>query len=197
MAGAYYILFCRAGRGERTAPIPCRRIGFVLSDVEEEPMRNKVTIILAVLAAIACGCGKSSTYKTRDGELKVDQQKDQFTYEAKTKDGVVKIAGSERGVPLPDNFPKDVPIYKGAVVQLASTQDKMMMVHLTLSAPVAEALQFYQDQLKEQGWEIKSTMNMGEGSMVIAKKGERECSAVIAKEDKGTRIQLTVSQQGS
>jgi hypothetical protein len=40
-------------------------------------------------------------------------------------------------------------------------------------------------------------MNMGEGSMIAAKKADRECSAVILKQDKGTMIQLAVTQKGA
>jgi hypothetical protein len=160
-------------------------------------MFNKITIILALLAAIACGCGKKSTYKTRDGEVTVNKNGSEVTIESKTKDGNVKMSSNAAGVALPDDFPKDVPIYKGAVPQMATTQGKMMMVHFNSSAPVADILKFYQEQLKEQGWEIQTTMNIGEGSMLSAKKGERECTATVMKQDKGSMIQLTVAQKGA
>jgi hypothetical protein len=160
-------------------------------------MCKRVTIALAVSAAILAGCGKSSTYKTKDGELTVNKKDGQVNFEGTSKDGKVSVSVNQGGVALPEGFPKDVPIYKGGVVQVASTQDKMMMVHLSLTASVEEALKYYQEQLKEQGWEIKSTMNMGEGSMLQAKKGERQCSAVIMKDSKGTMVQLTLTQEGS
>ena len=160
-------------------------------------MFKKLSIPLALLVAVTFGCGKSSTYKTRDGEVTVDKQNKQVTFEGKTKEGDVKVAASESGVALPDNFPKDVPIYKGAVVKVASTQGKTMMVHMAVSASVADALKYYQDQLKDQGWEIQSTMNMGEGSMLSAKKADRQCTAMVLKDNKGTMVQLTVTQPGS
>src|SRR5262249_27689823 len=101
------------------------------------------------------------------------------------------------GVALPDGFPKDVPIYKGATVQVASKQDRMMLVILNVDASAADALKYYQDQLKEQGWEINTTMNMGEGTMLVAKKGERQCSALVRKQDKGTMVQLSAAAEGS
>ena len=160
-------------------------------------MFKNLAIPLALLMAATFGCGKSQTYKTRDGEVTVDKKAGQVTFEGKTKDGDVKVAASEHGVALPDNFPKDVPIYKGALVKIASTQGKTMLVHLAVSASVDEALKYYQDQLKDQGWEIQSTMNMGEGSMLSAKKAERQCSAMVLKDKKGTMVQLTVTQPGS
>ena len=158
-------------------------------------MCENVAMMLTVVALVVCGCGKSPTYKTKDGEVTVDKKNGEITYESKTKDGNVTVSANQGGVALPDGFPKDVPIYKGAVVQVASTQGKTVMVHLSVSAPVADALKYYQDQLKEQGWEINSTMNMGEGSMITAKKGDRQCSALILKQDKGTMVQLSVTQE--
>jgi len=159
-------------------------------------MFKKLTMVLALVTALAVGCGKSS-YKTRDGEVTVDKKNGAVTYEGKTKDGAVKVTASKAGVALPDDFPKDVPIYKGAIVQMTSTQGKTTMVHLNVSDAVADVLKYYQDELKNQGWEIQSTMNMGEGSMLTSKKGDRECSAVVLKQDKGTMIQLTVTQKGA
>jgi len=160
-------------------------------------MSKKPTITLALLAGVAFGCGKSSTYQTRDGEVTIDKKGGQVTFEGKSKQGDVKVSANDRGVALPDDFPKDVPIYQGAVVKVASTQGKTMMVHMAVSASVADALKYYQDQLKDQGWEIQSTMNLGEGSMISAKKADRQCSAMVLKQDKGTIVQLTVTQAGS
>ena len=160
-------------------------------------MFKKLTITLALLAAVAFGCGKSSTYKTGDGEVTVDKKGGQVTYEGKSKEGSIKISANESGVALPDDFPKDVPIYKNAVVKVASTQGKAMMVSMVSPASVADILKYYQEQLKDQGWEIQSTMNIGEGSMISAKKANRQCSAMVLKQDKDTMIQLTVMQEGA
>ena len=58
------------------------------------------------------------------------------------------------------------------------------MVHMSVPAPAAELVKFYQDQLKEKGWEIQSTANMGDGSMLSAKKEGRQCTALVIKQDK-------------
>jgi hypothetical protein len=158
-------------------------------------MFKKLTITLALVAAVAFGCGKKSTYQTKDGEVTVDKKNGQVTFESKSKDGNVTVSANKAGVALPDGFPKDLPIYRGAVVQVASTQGQTMMVHLNVSDSVAEVLKYYQDQLKEQGWEIESSMNMGEGSMIAAKKADRKCTAMVMKQDKGSMVQLTVTQE--
>jgi hypothetical protein len=159
-------------------------------------MLNKLTILLAIVlaAGLAAGCGKKTTYATNEGEVTVDKKGGEVTIESKTKDGVAKVSASDTGVALPDKFPTDVPIYKGAVIKLSSTQGKAMLVHLSVKASTADLLKFYQDQLKDQGWEIQSTMNMGEGSMLSAKKGARQCTALVMKQDKESMVQLTVSE---
>ena len=150
--------------------------------------------MLALLAAVAFGCGKKSTYSTKDGEVTVDQKGGKVTIESRSKDGNATFTANDSGVALPDKFPKDLPIYKGAVVKLASTQGNAMVVHMIVKASVTDVLKFYQDQLKDQGWEIQSTMNMGEGTMLSAKKADRQCTALVVKQDKETVVQLSVGQ---
>lgn len=156
-------------------------------------MSQKVILSLIVLVALSFGCGKSSTYETKDGKVKVEEKSGQATYEVTTKEGKLKMATGDKGVALPDDFPKDVPIYKGAVVKMAASQGKQLIVHLHVTASFTEAGKFYQDQLKSQGWEIGTTMNMGDTSMVTANKAGRQCSVVAAKQDDGAVIQISVS----
>ncbi|MBI5688051.1 MAG: hypothetical protein HZC54_23510 [Verrucomicrobia bacterium] len=148
---------------------------------------------LIALVALSLGCGKSSTYETKDGQVKIDEKNGQATYEVNTKEGKLKMATGDKGVALPDNFPKDVPIYKGAVVKMAASQGAQLIVHLHVTASAAEAGKFYQEQLKSQGWEVDTTMNMGDTGMVVAKKAGRQCAVVAAKQDDGAVIQISVS----
>jgi hypothetical protein len=160
-------------------------------------MLNKLTLLLSVLTILGFGCGRSSTYQTKDGEVKIEQKGNQATYEMTSKDGKTKVTAGESGVALPDDFPKDVPIYKDATVKLSSTQGKSMIVHLATSAAIADCAKFYQDQLKEKGWEIEQTMNMGEATMMSAKKEKLKCTIQVMKNGKETMIQLIVEQEKS
>jgi hypothetical protein len=155
-------------------------------------MTKNVAVILAVLTGLTVGCGRSSTQQTKDGEVKIERKGSQGAYEVTTKEGTVKVTTGDKGVALPDDFPKDVPVYKGATVKLTSTQGKATVVHLGVPVSVAESAKFYQDQLKQQGWEIEATMNMGEATMISAKKGTRKCTVNSAKTDKETMVQIVV-----
>jgi len=158
-------------------------------------MNKILSIILSTVAALAIGCGKGETYKSSDGTVKVEHKGDAAKYEITTKEGKATMTASDTAVAIPDTFPKDVPIPKGAVAKLTMSQGKAEILHLHVAGSIADVAKAYQDTLKGEGWEIVSTMNMGEASMVHAKKGNRQCSAMVVKDDAATMIQLTVSQE--
>jgi hypothetical protein len=162
-------------------------------------MTKHFTIALLVCVALMFGCGRSDskTYKSKDGKVTVNQKGDKQTYEVTTKDGNFKMATGESGVALPDDFPKDVPVYPGATVKASYAAGKVLMVHLQTKDSIADSGKFYQEQLKNNGWEIGTTLNQADTSMVTAKKAGRQCNAVCAKEGAGTLIQLQVMAEGS
>ena len=158
-------------------------------------MKTILAAMLAVMAAATFGCGRSQTYESPEGKVKVDKKGDTLNYEVQTKEGKATLTASDKGVAIPSTFPKDVPILKGAVPKMTMTQGKTELLHLSVPGGVADVAKEYQDKLKGEGWEIESTMNMGETSMVQAKKGNRKCAAVVAKDGTGTLVQLSVTQE--
>ncbi|MBI5394994.1 MAG: hypothetical protein HZA91_06810 [Verrucomicrobia bacterium] len=161
-------------------------------------MQKQFVIALTVLFAFAFGCGKSEkTYKTAEGEVKVKHKSGEVTYEATTKEGKFTMAAGDKGVALPADFPKDVPILKGATVKMAMTHGKQFHVQLQAPGAITDATKFYEEGLKGQGWEIETTMNMGDSTMLSAKKGGRQCAIVAAKDTGGTIVTLTVTPEGS
>jgi hypothetical protein len=157
---------------------------------------NKILMVTAVLALmVASGCGRKQTYETSDGKVTMTEKNGTANYEIKTKEGTAKIAASDTAVTVPDTFPKDVPILKGAVPKLTMTQGKNELLHLHVAGAVVDVAKEYQEKLKAEGWEIETTMNMGDSSMVHAKKDKRTCGVVVLKEDNGSMIQLTVATE--
>ena len=157
-------------------------------------MKKFLLAITPAILVLIFGCGKSKTYETSDGKVTVDQKGETTKYEVTTKDGKATMTANEKGVAIPDTFPKDVPIPKGAVARLNMSQGKAQILHLHVSGNVADVAKEYSDKLKGEGWEIETTMNMGDGSMLHAKKGNRQCVAMVAKDDAGSLIQLTVNE---
>ena len=91
-----------------------------------------------------------------------------------------------------------LPIYpdakpSGGVSNTASAESSSFLL---LSTPdsVDKVSEFYQQQLKKDGWEVAPTKVMPELMNIAAKKGEVEASVMVSGEDKSTSITLTVSR---
>jgi hypothetical protein len=151
-------------------------------------------IVLALLG----GCGKKEqNVATPGGNVKVTQQGSGTTIEMTGKDAKVKISASDKGVALPANFPADVPIMPGATVKMAMSTGDALSVTLGVAASQADALKYYEDNLKAKGWEIAATMNMGDTAMISAKKGKRECVMNVGKDGSGSVVQLVAPLEKS
>ncbi|HEX5218178.1 MAG TPA: hypothetical protein VFZ59_01305, partial [Verrucomicrobiae bacterium] len=124
-------------------------------------MKTNLVITLAILLMATAGCKKSETIETADGKVKVNESGDTTRIEMESKDGKATLVASETQVAIPDTFPKDVPILKGAVPKMTMSQGKSEILHLELPQNVAEVNKEYQEKLKAEGWTIESSMNSG------------------------------------
>lgn len=156
-------------------------------------MPTKSLIILTALLLVTAGCRKKTTYKSSAGGVTVEQKGDTVAMDFKGKDGGMKVVANDKGVALPATFPKDIPLFKDSVVDVASTMADTMTVHTTFKAPWQEAMQFYADKLKAEGWKVDSIMNFGDNGMVVAKKDTRQCSVMLAKDDKQSVAQIMLT----
>jgi hypothetical protein len=151
-------------------------------------MPTKPLILLSALLLLTAGCGKNNVdYKTSQSGVTVEKKGDTVSLEAKGMNGNpgMKAVSSEKGVPLPENFPKDVPLFKDALVTVATTMGDMLQVKTTFKAPLEEGMKFYEEKMKSEGWVI-SVMKMEGANMVTGKKGNRQCSVMFSTEDKVT-----------
>jgi hypothetical protein len=158
-------------------------------------MNMKLAAILVVATAAAIGCRKGQTIESPDGKVKVTENGGTAKMEVHDKGGKVTMETSDTKVAIPDTFPKDVPILKGAVPKMSMTQGKTVLLHLAVPGNVADAAKEYESKLKEQGWQVENTMNLGDSSVVQAKKDSRSCSVMVLKDDAGTMVQLTVAEE--
>lgn len=158
-------------------------------------MKTNLAVTLTILLAAAIGCKESQTVETPDGKVQVSESGGTTKMEVQGKDGKATIAMSDTKVAIPDTFPKDVPILKGAVPKLTMSQGKSEILHLMLPQGVAEVTKEYQEKLKAEGWTIESSMNTGDGSMIQAKKDDRICMVIVGKNEDGggSGVQLTVA----
>lgn len=160
-------------------------------------MPTKFLIPLAALLLVTAGCGKKTSQKTTAGGVTVEQKGDVTSLEIKGQDGNpgMKVTASEKGVPLPANFPKDIPIFKDALITLATTMGDMLQVKTTFKAPLDEGMKFYEEKMKTDGWET-NVMKMEGMNMVTAKKGQRQCTVMFSTEDKVTVAVIMTPAEG-
>ena len=137
-------------------------------------IRSTLAVLALVLAAAACG-------------------KKSETVTMNTDAGKIAVAASQ-GMALPADFPKDVPLMKDAVVNavMGSTEQGSLMVFTHSDAPLPDVVAFYQENLKSQGWKTGSMTNTGEGSIMTVKKDGRDMLLTLAKDGKGTSVQVSL-----
>jgi hypothetical protein len=135
------------------------------------------------LVAISFGCG--------DSDRPHRAAKDKTPYAANPKDA------GDKSAELPANFPKDVPILKNATIKVVMSQGSRTTVHLYTTSSVADAVKFYNDAFKAQGWQIEDQTKGNEMSSLSAKKGTSLCGVTMSKQGSGTLIRLALSQGGS
>jgi hypothetical protein len=164
----------------------------VSSDKGINAMKRNQIAAICVLAVLAAGCGKEEqTISTPSGDVKVSKQGATTTVEVKGGEKM-KITAGDKGVALPATFPADVPMMPGAALKAVMTSGENLIVHYSIGASQAEAMKYYEENLKARGWKIEGTMNMGESAMVQAKKDKRDCIVTVVKESTGTSVQLAL-----
>jgi hypothetical protein len=141
-------------------------------------------IALTLIGSWGCG-GKTTTVTGPDGEkVTVSQNGDKVEGTVIGPDGKkVTYSSGAAGVKMPEGFPKDVPLYPAATVFMSGKQGKEMTVMLKCSDDVQKVAGFYEGRLKENGWAIETTANIGEVSTFVAKKEKRQVTVVISAEN--------------
>jgi hypothetical protein len=150
-------------------------------------MPAKLLLLLAALLLVTAGCGKKTSQKTTAGGVTVEQKGEVTTLEAKGPDGQpgIKAVSSEQGVPRPAELPKDVPLFKDALIISSFIAGEVMQVQTKFKAPLEEGMKFYEEKLKSDGWTVSVTKMEG-ANMVIGRKGQRQCTVMFSTEDKLT-----------
>jgi hypothetical protein len=152
--------------------------------------------LLLLGALVAVGCGRSKTYSGPNGE-KVTVSKDGGSVEvnATGEDGSkIQFSSSEKGVALPGDFPKDVPVYPGATVMSSVNSKDGVMLTLQTTDAAEKVDAFYVKNLKDQGWNSETSMKTPQGTNYGNKKEKRSLNVSINGGDK-TMIMLILEQE--
>ena len=99
---------------------------------------------------------------------------------------------------IPEDFPKDVPLYENMTLMAVQHDPALTVVNLTASSddsPDAIA-EFYKEQTAEHGWTQDADMSQPGGMhMLIYSKGDRNLQLVLVGKDGKSHIQLNAEKE--
>ena len=140
--------------------------------------------------------GETIKVTTDEGTLAVTGDAEKGQVNIKTDDGET-IEMSYGTKTIPDNFPKDVPVYSPAQVRMTQVVDENRgVISLSTSDDIEKVTAFYKKELVEQGWTIKNEMTMGAMSLIQAVKENRSLNLTVNKKDDETAVSLVVGATG-
>ena len=166
-------------------------------------MKGRSLVGCALVALAASGCGnaaeKSAERMAEDAmrasgasDADVDISEKGMRLESEGDDGrtVIQFSGEEEA-PLPEGFPEDVPIPRGAQVMYStSSESDGMSVALSVEDAPKEVFAFYVEGLGDEGWEIGQKVEMDDFYMVGASKDGREVAVTVTGEGGETVVSL-------
>jgi hypothetical protein len=154
--------------------------------------------IAAIVACVACGCGKPSmTFKgPDDATVTIDQGGDKVEIKGRGADGSV-TSSSAGSVKVPEDFPKDIPVYPGATPIIHQSVKNGRTMQLKTSDAADKVTAFYKEKLKAEGWkqvsESSSKSSRESITLLYDTKDNHTLSVVICHGDDGTSLTLSVS----
>jgi hypothetical protein len=127
---------------------------------------------------------------SKDGSETVKMSSDKNSVSVQTGDGAFSSGDSAK---LPDNFPKDVPLYSNAKLEFVSTQakDEMFSINFTSQDPIEKVADFFKKELAAKGWTEEQNINQAGDQpmqMMTSQKGDRSIMVTISRESDKTSI---------
>ncbi len=110
----------------------------------------------------------------------------------------IQIGNMSVGAGLPDNFPKDVPVYPRAVAEgyIGGKNDSLSGSTATFTSkdPVREIFDYYVENLETRGWMVK-TSEIGDLKMINFQKDSRQGGVTLTPGDSGTSILIGITSE--
>lgn len=134
--------------------------------------------------------------QVKDGEVRITTAEGAQEYKASEDGNTVTMttpegtmtATSGPDAKVPDNFPKDIPLYAGATLASSTSmpQMNMAMVQLSSTDSVENVSAFYKKEMPAKGWTELSTMSDGANMHMLnySKDGLMAMISVASEEGK-------------
>jgi hypothetical protein len=154
-------------------------------------------LTLIVGATMILGCGQASETIAEkvmekaieagtDGKADVNVSKDGegFTITG-TEDGETMTMKMGDQAKLPDNFPKDIPMYEGLALMVVTSMgaDEGHMVQGTTADALDKVVAFYKKEVAAKGWKEEMVQSQADVHMLIYSKEKRSLNVTIGKDE--------------
>jgi hypothetical protein len=153
--------------------------------------------LLLLMVSFQAGCKRSTTIAEPKGE-RITEAKNAadvpFPYKGMNGEDILSSTG-KNGVPLPSDFPADVPVYPKATPAMVARKDKETTVLFTTPDSLKKAVTFYKSHLKENGWKIRMIADSPQVSLLEGEKEARSLTLLLTENSEGTGIQLTLMKK--
>ena len=147
-----------------------------------EAMRANIVIGICSIALMGAGSACSrSTYTSKDGSVTVEKKgSDGSSMTFTGKDGQ-KVEINPNGGKMPDNYPKDMPVYDGSKVVMSTVVSEKNAKNLILESPdsAEKIADFYKKGLESNGWKVEGTVATPQMTMFSGTKENRQAMVQI------------------
>jgi hypothetical protein len=162
--------------------------------LDDRPLRSlqraRLANALAVVAVLALACGEPG--ETISEAERGRSEGTILKLETEGEKGIQAEIGEQ--VKLPADFPRDVPVYPGAVAQAAFARSaEGMLVSFRSSDSKEEVFEFYASELESSGWEIEGEMEVGGQRMLTAVKQDRQAVLTIMGDETGVGVTIALA----
>lgn len=164
-------------------------------------MNYRMVSAVLVLACFVCvGCGKRSGEAIAEKLIEKSMEQDGVKADVSISDEKVTVKAGDKSmsmefgesVAIPEKFPKDVPIYKGAKVTAAMSLPEGFNVGMQSKDALAKIVSFYKEKLAAEGWTEKGTFATPDQTLISSEKGKMTLAVSVTTADGQSAINMTV-----
>lgn len=178
-----------------------------------EGSKNNTKLIIAVVVVVVLGLlvmmgsGRFTSERmieraleqATDGAVDYDMDSD-GSGTVRMDDGAGNTIEFSTGgnVSLPADWPSDIPVIDGAVLFYAGTVDvengQPASIMFQSKKSLSDVKTYYSQTIADNGWTAQSTMDTGNATVLVIKKGEREVGVyMVESDDGGTTVTMSTN----
>lgn len=157
--------------------------------------------LAAFLVLAFAGCGKSSSEHAAEKAVESAMAAQGQKADVSIQSDSMKITTQEgsmsfgEGTKIPDDWPSDVPVYKGMKLVTAFSSPEGGALQGTTSDSAAKVESFYKEQAAKNGWTEDASFRQGDMVSLIYKKEKRVLSMIATSADSETSIAISLSNE--